>query len=193
MQGTMLMFFAFTLGAPWLFYKIIYVCKRYISEIPSKGNEHERWKMQVFLSRNSCRSLYADFEFRWRYYRLIILIQKLIIVAIFIYGVSQPLILVFAMALSHTSFAMLSIYSRPYSHHMENLLAMSCLLINAANAACAFAITLGYTIPDMVIGPIGLLNIALPIAFVVGALVFGAAQDKILRQEAKAILKVICD
>ena len=190
LPGSVLLFFSLTVGTPYLFYKIITVCKRFLDEIPIKGDAREKWALQVFFSRNSCRSLYSDFGYEWRYYKLLMLLQKLVIVAIFIFGVSTPLLVVFALGISHTIFAGLSMYSRPYKDMSVNALAIITLIVNATNAFCGFLLSIGVEIGNTLLLPLGVMNTALPTAFVFYAMVVDYFYEEKVKRQAREALKV---
>ena len=40
---------------------------------------------------NKAKNLYADFEYKWRYWKLIILMQKLLLVFVLMFAVDEPL------------------------------------------------------------------------------------------------------
>lgn len=167
LPGSVLIFFASTLGIPWLFHKLVTTITRYLNEIPVKASNEEKWRLQVFMSLNSCAALYYDFNYRWRYYKIIMLVQKLMIVAIFIFGEAQPLILVVGLVFSQMAFAVLSVFNRPYCYTMINILSTTCLLVNGLNAMVAFLVTLGVPIPYygawLIVGG----NIVLPVSVIV--------------------------
>lgn len=190
LPGSLLLFFAMTVGTPYLFYKIITICKRYIEEIPIKGDLRDKWPIIVYFSRNSCRSLYSDFSYDWRYYKLTILLQKLVIVAIFIFGISQPFLVTASLALSHAIFACLSIYSRPYKQPVENALAVLCLLVNSTNAICALLVAIGVDLGNKMLLALGVLNVVMPVLFILGAMVSTYYHDLRVAKEAEEALKV---
>ncbi|KAI9144920.1 hypothetical protein BKA69DRAFT_1052073 [Paraphysoderma sedebokerense] len=164
LPGAVLMFITITVGVPLIFYKLISVSTRYVTEIPAEGDTPtEKWRSQCLSSSNSCRSLYSMFRYRWRYYKLFAIIHKLALVAIFIYGTNNSFLLVASLAASHSLFAALSIYSSPYVSKAEDFLATSCLLVNAANAIIALLIAMNYKLSSEIAYAVAILNIAAPI------------------------------
>jgi hypothetical protein len=117
------------------------------------------------------------------------LLQKLVIVAISIFGISTPLLIVLALGISHGLFAALSIYSRPYKQGVENALAILCLLINCANCICGFLIHIGMDIANTLLIPLGLLNVVLPVSFIMIAIGVDYYQDQKFQKAARLAIK----
>lgn len=108
MVGILLLIVTSTIGTPYLFYRVIHVCEKYLNTISlpdTKESISNQWNQRVYLSRNSCRTLYSDFNYRWRFYKLFMLFQKLVIVAIFIFAMEIPLVLLFALAFRYIRFS----------------------------------------------------------------------------------------
>ncbi|KAI9218193.1 hypothetical protein BC828DRAFT_407818 [Blastocladiella britannica] len=183
LPGAIISLFTIVIGIPWLFYKLIRLSSRFLTEFPADANDSkEKWKQQVKLSTSSCKSLYNGFEFRWRYYKLVTIIHKLLIVGVLIFSNNYSFALICALTATHSLFAVTSIMSRPYVRKTEDLLAIICLLINVGNALLALMVALAYNVPSW-IGPlIGVLNIILPGA----TLVIGLRMDAREERERKA-------
>ncbi|KAJ1515449.1 hypothetical protein HMI54_001360 [Coelomomyces lativittatus] len=182
--GSILAVFSIIIGFPWLFYKLILISSRFVSELPVRRGyrKEERWKSQCKVTSSSCRSLYTMFEYKWRNYKLITLIHKLIVVAVFTLGGGNSFAVICALVASHSAFAIMSIYSRPYINKGEDILAIVCLFINVLNAVIALLVALGFNIPTYVSPIVITLNTVFPTATIILGLYFQYLEEKAERK-----------
>ncbi|RKP17629.1 hypothetical protein ROZALSC1DRAFT_30593 [Rozella allomycis CSF55] len=189
--GAILMLISFTIGVPYLFHRVISISTSVIQQLPINVDDQSiKWKIMVHTTNSSCKSLFAMFEHKWKNYKLLLVLQKLIIVSVFIFARDLPFPLVCLMFVTQTVFAGLAIYSQPYISRIEVKLnltgskdfsSLSCCIISALNAVVAFLISFKdnfptifpYTIPEYIIYPLGVLNSIVPIGAAVLVIAYG--------------------
>lgn len=111
------------------------------------------------------------FEHRWRYYKLIGIIYKLVIVSIFVFANRVPSGVVLAICSCHTVFFLISVYARPYRSLAEDGLATICILMNVMNSVVAILIGFAVEIPSEIPYVLVSINAAFPaIASLVGVI-----------------------
>jgi len=114
------MFVTFALGVPFLYYRLIALSTTYMKRLPSMlVKEEDRWITQTELTNSSCKSLFAMFEYRWRFYKLILLLQKLMVVMLSIYATQIPLVLTAGLFLIQLVFTAIGFRSNPYVSSVE--------------------------------------------------------------------------
>jgi hypothetical protein len=184
------MFLVFTLGTPYLFYTLIKISAIHLAKIPAQADsELEKWHIRVYLSQNSSKSLYSDFNPKWRYFKLILIAQKLVLVLLFIVGTFQPLAFSFCLLVTNAVFGLLSMYSMPYHQRLINYLSVACFLINAANALVTVLIAFGISVNPYSLYGIAALNIVVPTILTVVAMRGDRMVDNSIKRKAVASLK----
>ncbi|KAI9168208.1 hypothetical protein H9P43_007580 [Blastocladiella emersonii ATCC 22665] len=165
LPGALISLVTIVIGIPWLYYKLIRVSARFVSELPTRSTDPTaKWKEQCALTSSSCRSLYTMFEVKWKYYKLVTLVHKLLIVAVLIFGNSYSFALICALTATHSLFALTSMVSRPYVRVGEDALATVCLLVNVGNAVVALLIALNFYVPSWAAILVAGLNLVFPTA-----------------------------
>ena len=178
------------------FYKLTRICVKFLNEIPSKGNVNIKWRNRADLSENSCKSLYAMFEYQWRYYKLMMLIYKLITVAIFVFAKKFPSSLVLSLAVVHFVFFFISVMSRPFTSVAEDTMSTLCIGLNGINATVTFIIGLGVYVPNVAVTILVVINLGLPpVALLAGVYIMwqrekrGQALKKKMEKEGSIAVK----
>ena len=124
----------------------------------------EEWARRVKPSRkNRAKNLYADFEFRWRFWKIVLLIQKLLLVVIVMFTVDYPAVCATLMCLNHALMCLFTLYAMPYMDKRPDLLAISISFANFFNtllAAMAFA---QIVVPEGIWWGVMFVNLPLPI------------------------------
>ena len=124
----------------------------------------EEWARRVKPSRkNRAKNLYADFEFRWRFWKIVLLIQKLLLVVIVMFTVDYPAVCASLMCLNHALMCLFTLYAMPYMDKRPDLLAISISFANFFNtllAAMAFA---QIVVPEGIWWGVMFVNLPLPI------------------------------
>ena len=118
---------------------------------------------------NKAKNLYADFEYKWRFWKLVVLMQKLLLVFVVMFAVDWPLAAASLMGLVHLAMLVATIYARPYMDARPDQLSIAISFANVFNAAmtlCAFA---SVRMPESMAAVLLLVNIGFPIL----ALLFG--------------------
>jgi len=103
----------------------------------SEEEQNEAWVRRVRPSkRNKARTLYCDFTYRWRYWKLLMLLQKLLIVlALCIQQAhGSPVTTAYLLGGIHASMLALTLYARPYLDHRPDFLSMGISAANIFNA-----------------------------------------------------------
>lgn len=77
-------------GVPFLYYRLIYLSTKLVHSIPPESTfdvqgDAAVWFLQMQLSTNLCRALYYGFKYKWRYYSLLILFVKMLVVAVYVF------------------------------------------------------------------------------------------------------------
>jgi hypothetical protein len=122
-----------------LFYRITSTSISFLDKIPILTREKDaRWILACTYSNNSCKSLYGVFEHRWygkipyssimysvfvyrRYFNFILLIQKLLILCIYVFARNVPIAIASSMGLVQTAFALMAIKAQPFINRVEVL------------------------------------------------------------------------
>eukprot|EP01012_Entosiphon_sulcatum_P031487 TRINITY_DN3986_c0_g1_i1.p1 TRINITY_DN3986_c0_g1~~TRINITY_DN3986_c0_g1_i1.p1 ORF type:complete len:925 (-),score=104.87 TRINITY_DN3986_c0_g1_i1:24-2798(-) len=135
----------FAICIPVLYYKMIkYVTRRLIHEFPLDTelvvpqSPAERWYLIVYQSQNVAWPMYKSFEQPWRYWRLLLLLQKLVVVILSL-AVSRvakfPALLV--LTIFYIMFFVLVASSRPYISRPEVVVAAILAFILPINSLFA--------------------------------------------------------
>lgn len=61
------MLVSLTLGLPYLYFKVITVCKRFLDEIPVKGTQKEKWAVQAYFSMSRMSNNISVCVFKYLY------------------------------------------------------------------------------------------------------------------------------
>ena len=142
LPGAVLMLVCFTLGVPLLFHSLIKTISKFLKQIriTDKSGE-EIWHIQTLVSKNSCSSLYKSFVLKWKYYKLFLMIYRLLIVVIFVFLNSWASSVVTSISLffAHSLAFIFSLYSSPYSNKSEQFLFFTAICNNIIN--CILVIT----------------------------------------------------
>lgn len=120
--------------------------------------------------RNKAKNLYADFEYRWRYWKLIMLSAKFAIVFIDVLKtVFPPVVAPILMLLIHGSMLMLVFFARPYLDNKPNLFAISISFANVFNYSLVLTLAMKIPAHPGIIWGLIVVNFVLP----VGAIFIG--------------------
>eukprot|EP00003_Mantamonas_plastica_P028940 TRINITY_DN676_c2_g1_i18.p2 TRINITY_DN676_c2_g1~~TRINITY_DN676_c2_g1_i18.p2 ORF type:complete len:576 (+),score=111.56 TRINITY_DN676_c2_g1_i18:1008-2735(+) len=159
-----LIFFCFTIGMPLLWHKLTNISEKFLNEMPADGiTNAEKWNERQEMTENSASSLYGQYEYGWRYYKLYLMVQRLILVAISVYFNNNPYVATLLMSCIHGLFTGLSMYSRPYISDVLDFVATATNWSLMCNSLFALALTMGINLNnDHALGLI-LTNIGLPI------------------------------
>jgi len=133
--------------------------------------------------KNRAKNLYADFEFEWRYWKLLMLGMKFFIIVIdmlktkFTSLLAAPVL----MLLVHASMLMLSVFARPYTDKRPDLLSMSISFANVFNWALLLIMALRISAPSFMIWIVLAVNLLLPIVAIAAGWVLNRRKLKRLQ------------
>lgn len=168
-----------------LFIVLIRQHETLLKRIPAVGEDEERnWSHRVLTSNNSAKSLYGQFEKKMKYFKVYILLEKLVLVtlSVFIFGVLEAM--AFTTASIHFTTTVVGLITRPFLSPALDF------LFNATSIAMLFSSIIGTLIvfsirvPSIISSIVVFLVFALP---VIGAAI-GAYVS--YRQGKKAAEKV---
>lgn len=170
-----LLLVSFTLGIPYIFARLVQEHARRYDQLPTPPDmsEDEQWAYRVHASHaNKARSLYADFENAWRGYKVLVLIQKLVLVVVTVLlGHRWPVAALGLQALIHFAMAVMNAVARPYLDPRPDMVAVAIALVSAANPAAALAVLAGGQLPPWSLVLLIAGNVCLPaLALAVGSL-----------------------
>ncbi|KAL7749128.1 hypothetical protein RI367_005533 [Sorochytrium milnesiophthora] len=186
LPGGLLMLIIGTIGVPYLYYRVTYISTKTLSAMPVKGeHDHIRWVAQCRLTTNSCGSLYINFNYKWRYYNVILLVQKLILVLATTYSSQAVKVLLVVMLVAQSVFAFICLFSSPYMNKLEDRLATSCLFLGAANTLITVLVVFGVSVPTGVAYTLFAVNLAVPSAFLVISFFLGIKEYARVQKEVK--------
>ena len=94
LPGAIPILFIIIIGVPILFYRLITTATRLVGQVPespgANGNQDLIWRGQMQRSRNICRGLYYGYKYRWRHYTLVLTVQKMLVIAVFVFAIYLP-------------------------------------------------------------------------------------------------------
>ena len=138
LPGSILMLVGFTMGVPVLYFRLVKKVSKFLRQIRVTENAtDDKWLVQSSVSKNSCSSLYNSFKMEWKYYKLLLMLYRLLIVLIFVFLTALDFTLgtsIF-LFLAHFSAFAFSIYSHPYSDKAAQFLFYTVIVINIGNCA----------------------------------------------------------
>lgn len=117
--------------------------------------------------RNRAKNLYADFEYDWRFWKLVMLIVKFLVILVDAVKTQfdSPMAAPILMLLIHSCMLMLSVYARPYTDKRPDLLSLSITFANVFNWAALFLFAAQITAPAWMIWMLIVVNVVFPILF----------------------------
>ena len=196
--GCILSILVLTIGMPILYYKLIKTCAKYVHEIPVLAVKPEnQWVIRAAASRNCCRSIYAMYRLKWRDYKLISLIYRLIVVCIVTFaGVdklhpenSARIVFIILMAV-HSIALCITLYSRPHIKRIEDILSIVCQSLNILNCFIAVLLSSGVYVSPKLVLPVILLTTLLPIFAIFFGLYLDARESKRMAKNMEHHIKL---
>eukprot|EP00834_Sanchytrium_tribonematis_P002833 NODE_96_length_20709_cov_1.429161.p2 type:complete len:698 gc:universal NODE_96_length_20709_cov_1.429161:8827-6734(-) len=185
--GVVLMFILITIGMPLLFYKLTKTCSKFIVEIPVICKDPEnQWIVRATGSKNCCKSLYCMFQLKWKNYKLIYLIYRLLIVCISaLIGISRDGARPVFISLTVVHFVALCIttYSRPYISSIEDIVSIVCNSLQVLNAVIFTLFSFNVPVPTKLAIPVITLTMILPIAAIFLGLYIESRKEKEMKKD----------
>eukprot|EP00992_Anisonema_acinus_P010656 TRINITY_DN6746_c0_g1_i1.p1 TRINITY_DN6746_c0_g1~~TRINITY_DN6746_c0_g1_i1.p1 ORF type:complete len:502 (-),score=71.68 TRINITY_DN6746_c0_g1_i1:73-1578(-) len=177
--AAIMMVLCFVLGIPGLFLVLIRGSSAKLKEYPLDPQhggtipETKKWLLFVVESKNASKSLYSAFTFHWRYWELLMLCYKLLIVVIAIFlaevtMVADSFVAMAFMGLAHGGWALFTGLSCPYQHKIENRLSTSISTILTLDCVVGVLIITEKmdpeaTLPSIALMALLVLNLAVPV------------------------------
>mmetsp|Transcript_42041 Transcript_42041/g.104189 ORF Transcript_42041/g.104189 Transcript_42041/m.104189 type:complete len:577 (+) Transcript_42041:826-2556(+) len=185
--ASVLMFLCFTLGTPFLYGFLIREHARRYRALPADpaadADDQWAWRTQNSTA-NKARNLYSDFEFKWRYYKLLVLFQKLALVSVIVYVLDYPILASAAFVLIHGTFLVINSYSRPYLDPRPDWLAIAVSVVSTFNPAMILVSFLGVYVPPWFGLVMLAVNVMIPILFLL--IGFGCSRRERKRKVKRA-------
>ena len=166
LPGSILMLAGFTIGVPFLFYKLVKIISKFLLQIRVSDKQGEDvWAVQSHLSNNSCSSMYKSFVMNWKYYKLVLMGYRLLVVLIFVFLSSLEYNIAASVCLfmAHVGALLFTIKSQPYASLSIQLLYYCIILVNIINCGLVITNASGIILQDSLIPFIVTLNAVLPI------------------------------
>lgn len=84
---------------------------------------------------------------------------------------------------------MIALIERPYFRSFSNGLQVSCYFLNCATAAAGIAVSYGVPIPSYAFIILGVVNLAVPLAFIITEIVYMIKESRKAKRDRKAGIK----
>lgn len=168
--AALIMLAAFVFGLPYLFYRLVEQCTEMLAEMPSPTvlAEEEEWTNQTATTKSSAKMLFASFEKRWRFFLLIEMFQKMLLVAVFVFLVQNARVALGSMLVIHMISFLFGIYASPFISRVEDVLNSSTSFCAALTSAFGISlVTMRDNIPSWVPILIISVNALLPLLVLV--------------------------
>ena len=156
--------------------------------------QNEVWVRRVRPSkRNKARSLYCDFKYRWRYWKLILLLQKLLLVVCLAMTQAHgsPVTTAISVGVVHLSMLILNIRARPYMDYRPDLLSITISMANVFNAIIGVLTLARVEMAHWWIYIICCVNFGLPIVALIAGWRMNKTRKKRRKEEGKLVGKPI--
>lgn len=189
--GVILTLCIFTLGVPYMFYNLtrrhvemyesldIYVADKAAGATPgarklggpkaqpaySRLELEDLWRRRVQRAvRNRAKSLYSDFEYRWRYWKLIILATKFVVVVVDVLKTVFPAAIAAPslMLVIHACMLALLYVSHPYLDNKHNFFALTISFANVFNYSLVLTVALRIPAEPWMLPLLLVVNLVLP-------------------------------
>jgi len=145
---------------------ILYDCFRGSHHGYTQWQMDDMWLRRVRQAkRNRAKSLYADFEYDWRYWKLVMLAVKFLVIMVDAVAAQfeSPLVAPMLMIMIHSCMMLLSVFARPYTDKRPDLFSMSITLANIINWSCLFIFAAKIAAPSWVLWLLLGANFAMPL------------------------------
>jgi len=152
----------------------------------SRADIDLQWAMRVKKSQNNkARNLYADFEYEWRYWKLIILGQKFVLVVlnILMAGYGSAFGAAVSMCVVHGFMLGLTMFAAPYMDHRPDYLAVSISFANLFNMILAALAFSGFAMPEEMVYALLVVNLFFPIAALIAGWIRHKHDKKVAREK----------
>lgn len=160
-----LMLLIFTAGTPFIYGFLIREHSRRYDALPADPaadpDDQWAWRVQPSVA-NKARNLYSDFEFKWRYYKLFVLFQKLALVGTLLYVGDFPIVAAMAFTFIHAAFLIINSIMRPYLDPRPDMLAIAVSIVSTFNPLMALVAFVNLGVPEWMGLAMLLINVRRP-------------------------------
>eukprot|EP00834_Sanchytrium_tribonematis_P005541 NODE_343_length_9136_cov_0.948656.p2 type:complete len:398 gc:universal NODE_343_length_9136_cov_0.948656:2407-1214(-) len=184
LPGSILLLFAFTLGVPVLFHRLVKTISHFLDQINIVNSPTEDfWSILVHISDNSCVSMYNSYVMKWKYYKLVLMMYRLFVVVIYVFLNSFEFSVVtsICLLLAHCIAFLFSLYSKPYMLKRYQYLFYTTILINIMNCLLVILKASDIPISDFLVIPTVLTNSLLPLLMSLIGYIFDKKQEESLK------------
>ena len=124
--------------------------------------DSEKWNFRARATKNSAKSLYSAFELNWRYYKVLLIFQKLILVAITIFILGWEVGMAISVTSIHFVFFLFFAWTTPYVSTVMDFLGNTTSLTLAGASLIAALLSFSINVPKSVILLVLILAATLP-------------------------------
>jgi hypothetical protein len=136
-------------GMPFLFYKLISLHVKELKQIHhATGNKDERWEFRVNTTKNNARTLYQLFERKYKYTKVALIVQKLLVV--FFITVLHAVVRASTVTstILHLMMLMLLGFTQPYISRALDLLSTTTFAAVATLAITGTIVAFSHPVPE---------------------------------------------
>ena len=187
LPGALLLLVVFSLGVPYLYYRLVKLVNEFLLKIRVMESATNEWLVKIKASKNSCAQMYNSFESKWKYFKLALIVYRLMIVSCFVFLITLNFrsTAIIAICCIHCVAILFAIYSRSYYHKSNQFVVYAIIGMNII--ACALVISGsngGGGVSDSLLYPTSVLNFLIPIsAFLVGYILDKRQAKKLLKAQ----------
>ena len=190
LPGGLLLLMVFSFGVPFLYYRLVKLVNEFLLKIRVMETATNEWLVKIKASKNSCSQMYNSFESKWKYFKLALIMYRLLIVSCFVFLVTldKRNIAVILICCIHCSAMLFAIYSRSYYNKSNQFVVYAVVGMNIIACVLVISSTGGNQVSETLVYPTSILNFLVPIiAFSVGYIVDKRQAKKLLITEKSKV------
>ena len=169
--AVILMIFSFTFGIPFLYYRLVKLVNVFLQKVKVIESRDDPWIIRIRASKNSCSQMYNVYYYKWRYFKLMLIWYRLLIISFFVFlsTLSLNKEAIIGMLGVHLFSLLFSLYNSSYFQHSNQVVLYSTIILNIVTCSLVYRKIVNNDVPDDLALPLSILNLLLPVAaFVVG-------------------------
>ena len=169
--AVILMLISFTFGIPFLYYRLVKMVNIFLQKIKLLESNDDDWIIRIRASKNSCSQMYNVYFYKWRYFKLVLIWYRLLIVSFFVFLSTLQLNkeAMTAMITVHSMSLVVALYTYSYFQNSNQLVLFSTIIMNIAACSLVMKRINNSEISDDLAVPFSVSNILIPlIAFTLG-------------------------
>eukprot|EP00003_Mantamonas_plastica_P025648 TRINITY_DN5075_c0_g1_i1.p1 TRINITY_DN5075_c0_g1~~TRINITY_DN5075_c0_g1_i1.p1 ORF type:complete len:829 (+),score=253.40 TRINITY_DN5075_c0_g1_i1:498-2984(+) len=191
LPASFVMMLAFVLGVPYIYYSLIRKHTKFLRQIPAHlpstidqdDVEEEAWAQRLSLSSNSAKNLYTAFEKKYRYYKLLLLAQKLAIVICTVLLIQFSQMLATLTLVIHGIFLVWAGYTAPYLSNAQDMMSTASGAALTISSTLALLLSISVPVPDIVFSWVLVANAGLPILMALCGFIYQKQQKRKAERE----------